>query len=401
MQLTSGHPFWPAKNGFIRVYEPIIQSTTCDVVIVGGGITGALLASALVDAGYDTVLLDCRNCAHGSTAATTALIQYEIDTHLVDLTKRYGANVASTAYRACRAAIDKLQKICQSVEAGDFESKRSFYLASRQADVKPLCDEYEARLGLQLEVEWMNESDLKSCFDFSAKAAILSRVAATVDAYALTHALLHRATTRGAKVYARTNVRSVTEKEQGVEIATDRGPRVNARWAVVSAGYQSLDLLHSKPRVSLHNTFAFATEPIPEFVGWPPDSILWESSRPYFYARTTTDGRAILGGADIPFKSDLIREQLAPKQQAKLEQRWKELFPRIPLEVAMTWSGTFAETPDGLPYIGFPVDQPKTFFSLCYGGNGIVYSVIAAEMLIAALQGQDHECTNIFRFDRA
>ena len=173
MQLTSGHPFWPAKHGFIRVYEPITESTTCDVVIIGGGITGTLLAWASVEAGYDTLLLDCRNCAHGSTAATTALIQYEIDTHLVDLTKKYGAQVASTAYRACRAAIDKLRAICQSVEAGDFERKRSFYLASQRSEIKPLCDEYEARLGLQLEVEWLNQSDLKSYFDFSAEAAIL------------------------------------------------------------------------------------------------------------------------------------------------------------------------------------------------------------------------------------
>ena len=368
--------------------------------MVGGGITGALIASAATMAGYQTIVVDNRNCGRGSTSATTALIQYEIDTHLVDLIKKFGEEAASTSYRACRGAIDKLQAICEDVNAGDFQSTKSYYLASTQRDLKPLREEFEARCRIDLEVEWLSQSELEQIFDAPAKAAILSRVSATIDAFQLTDALLHRAELQGMKVYARTNVEQLMETESGVELQTDRGPTIQAKWAVIAAGYESLPFLHTKPKVSLHNTFAFATERIPNFTGWPADSILWESARPYFYARTTADGRAIFGGADIPFKSPAVRERLAARQQSKLERRWQELFPRIPLEVAVNWSGTFAETPDGLPYIGFPAKQPRTFFALCYGGNGIAYSVIAAEMLIAALQGEPHECAEIFRMER-
>jgi glycine/D-amino acid oxidase-like deaminating enzyme len=195
-------------------------------------------------------------------------------------------------------------------------------------------------------------------------------------------------------------VESISESESGVELATNRGPVLKARWAVVAAGYESLNYLKSKPKVTMHNTFAFATESIPEFAGWPPNSILWESARPYFYARTTRDHRAMFGGADISFRSAEIRERLAARQTTKLERRWRELFPRIPLEIAVTWAGTFAETPDGLPYVGFPASQPRTFFALCYGGNGIIYSAIAGDMLMAALQGERHPCTEIFGFER-
>jgi glycine/D-amino acid oxidase-like deaminating enzyme len=128
--------------------------------------------------------------------------------------------------------------------------------------------------------------------------------------------------------------------------------------------------------------------------------MLWESARPYAYARTTPDGRGILGGEDIRFRNPAARDALIPQKQALLEKRWKELFPRIPLDVASTWTGTFAETQDGLPFIGTPDDQPCLFFALCYGGNGIVFSAIAADMLTAVLHDKTHPCRSIFRFGR-
>ena len=52
---------------------------TSDVVVIGGGITGALAAVHLADAGVKTMVLDERNIGTGSTSASTALLQYEID----------------------------------------------------------------------------------------------------------------------------------------------------------------------------------------------------------------------------------------------------------------------------------------------------------------------------------
>ena len=60
-------------------------SIECDIAIVGAGITGVLVADALVATGKRIVILDSRDVALGSTAATTALLQYEIDTPLTEL----------------------------------------------------------------------------------------------------------------------------------------------------------------------------------------------------------------------------------------------------------------------------------------------------------------------------
>jgi glycine/D-amino acid oxidase-like deaminating enzyme len=185
-----------------------------------------------------------------------------------------------------------------------------------------------------------------------------------------------------------------------VTASTDRGFRVVSKWVVLAAGYESLPWLNRKPRIELTNTFALATEPLIEHSGCLADHLLWETARPYCYVRPADDRRAIIGGEDVPFEDCDLRERCLAEKVARLARRWEQWFPHQPLEIACSWAGTFANTEDGLPYIGFPPDQARSFFALCYGGNGIVYGVVAAELLLAALRGERHPCSKIFRFLR-
>ena len=82
MDLRSGHAFWLIRNGLLNAFPAAEKDLRCDVVVVGGGITGALVAYHLAEAGINTVVLDRRDIGWGSTSASTALLQYEIDTPL-------------------------------------------------------------------------------------------------------------------------------------------------------------------------------------------------------------------------------------------------------------------------------------------------------------------------------
>ena len=88
MDLKSGYPFWAVKNGLMHAFPPLQADLRCDVAIIGGGITGALIADELAAHGHDVAVVDQRDIGWGSTSASTALLQYEIDTHMVDLAKR-------------------------------------------------------------------------------------------------------------------------------------------------------------------------------------------------------------------------------------------------------------------------------------------------------------------------
>lgn len=82
MDLVSTHPFWLLKNGLLHEYSSLQEDACWEVLVLGAGISGALIAHALVKAGRDVLVIDKRDVAGGSTSASTALLQYEIDTHL-------------------------------------------------------------------------------------------------------------------------------------------------------------------------------------------------------------------------------------------------------------------------------------------------------------------------------
>src|ERR1700739_2809036 len=60
------------------------------------------------------------------------------------------------------------------------------------------------------------------------------------------------------------------------------------------------------------------------------------------------------------------------------------------------WAGAFAVTKDGLFYIGTIAERPNTYFALGFGGNGITFSVIAAEILRDLIRGKKNENTLLF-----
>ena len=100
MDLRSGHPFWLLKNGLLADYPSLKHDESCEVAIIGGGITGALVAYYLTKEGVETVLVDKRDIGAGSTAASTALLQYEIDTELHDLIGFGGGGSSGTQLQA-------------------------------------------------------------------------------------------------------------------------------------------------------------------------------------------------------------------------------------------------------------------------------------------------------------
>jgi glycine/D-amino acid oxidase-like deaminating enzyme len=401
MDLTSGCPFWPIKNGLIANYPPLEDDIACDVVVIGGGITGALVAYHLSDAGIDVAVLDKRDMSTGSTAGSTGLLQYEIDTPLYKLIGMVGEDRAVRSYLLCRDSLKKIKRLTKRI--GDpcgFEKQESLYLASTRRDVAGLRKEFAAREKHGLDVAWWDRKRIAAESSLKHEAAIWSKDAAQIDVYRFAQFLLLAAQKKGARLYDRTRVTNRVMKPRGVELVTERGARVRAKKQVIATGYEAQEYLPEKV-TEMASTYALVSEPLAELKGWPGGRLIWETARPYFYLRTTVDGRAIIGGYDEPFRDPKARDALLPAKKAALVRRFRQLFPKITsFESAYAWTGTFGGTKDGLPYIGEHAARPHTYFALGYGGNGITYSVIAAEIIRDLYMGRENRDTEIFRFGR-
>lgn len=389
------------RNGIGDAGNGLEQSLDCDIAVIGAGITGALVVDALVATGQRIVVLDSRDLAQGSTAASTALLQYEIDTPLVELTRLIGAEPAMRSYRACAASFELLEKrMPELLSEASYERRLSVYLATEAAEIAGLQAEVAARRAIGLACEWLDCSALRERFGCRRPGAIVSALGAQLDPFRLTRALFAGAERHGVRRFARVHVDAVEEGADNLVLHTGTGHTVTAGNVVVCAGHEALQFLPMRI-AEIRNTFALVTEPLTARARLSTMPLIWESARPYLYLRGTSDGRLIVGGEDVPFKSASAREILLPRQIRRLADKYQGLFDVELPPVAYSWAGTFAETDDGLPFIGrAPGISPRMHFALCYGGNGITFGVHAGDMVRAAIEGGTHPLDDVFGFER-
>ena len=401
MDLKSGYPWWAIRNGLIQAFPPLEKDLRCDVLVVGGGITGSLIADELSRHGHDVALIEQRDIGWGSTAASTALLQYEIDTHLLELAQRYGNDAAALAYRACADAIPALGEVARGLKDVDFRQMDSLYLASRRRDVPRLMAEGAARRGIGLDARWLDREALRERFDVDAGGALLTRQAARVDPYCLTYGLLKRVRRRGGHVHDRTVLHTLKPGSQGVTAMTEAGATVRARHVVLAMGYASQRWLEQRVARN-RSSYAFITDPIDAgALGRLRNTMVWESARPYLYLRATGDRRLLVGGLDDAIDIPARRDRRVQHKADKLMDQLLHWFPRLDPVPAFSWAGTFAETADGLPFFG-PHDQwgARVHFAMAYGGNGITYSMIGAKLLRARIERRRHALEGLFGFGR-
>ncbi|MCD9095718.1 FAD-binding oxidoreductase [Luteimonas fraxinea] len=401
MDLKSGYPFWAVRNGLMHAFPRLEADVACDVLVIGGGITGALIADELATHGNSVVVVEQRDIAWGSTAASTALLQYEIDTHLVDLAKRYGEDDAAMAYRACGESIDMLGEVARGLRDVDFERADSLYYASRRRDVASLREEYDARRRHGFDIEYLESEPLKAEYMIDAPAALRSKQAAQVDPYRFASRLLARLVKRGAQVFDRTAILRLDARPRDVVATTDNGARIRARHVVIAAGYASQ---HWLPKQVARNrsSYAFVTDPISEAqLGPLTHTLVWETARPYLYMRTTGDRRLLIGGEDDDVDVPARRDARVEKKARVLMKQIAKIRPDLDLTPTFSWAGTFAETEDGLPFFGpHAATGKRVHFAMAYGGNGITYSMLGAGLLRALIERRKHPLAALFSFDR-
>jgi len=400
MDLKSGYPFWAVRHGLGQTRKPLIGEQRCDLLIIGGGITGALFADRFTREGHDVIVVEKRDLGWGSTSASTALLQYEIDTPMVDLAKRYDETQAVAAYRACLEAIDALVERAAALDVEHHESD-SLYLASKKREVPAVSAEYALRLKHGFPVSWLGPSELKSRFGAKAPGGLLSEAGAWVDPYAFALALLDGAVEAGARVHDRTTVAKLEPGERGVVATTGSGCQIRASRVVIASGYESQRWLDKKVADN-RSSYAFATDhDMVEHYPQIAETMVWESARPYFYLRSTGDGRFVAGGEDDAIDLPARRDARVDAKASKIAKRIKRFLPELALNPVWAWGGTFAETFDGLPFFG-PHEQwgARVYFAMAYGGNGITFSQIGTDLLAASLAGREHSLAPLFSFSR-
>ncbi|MEM5473687.1 FAD-dependent oxidoreductase [Hoeflea sp. AS60] len=396
--LRDASPLW-ASTPLISV----ITSKSCalasyDVIIVGGGISGALTAEALADGKRSILVIDRRKPVTGSTMASTAMIQHEIDTPLGDLSRMIGEEAAARAWRRSAASVKALGKRVRALGIScGYQPKQTLYLAGEGGGPRKLSAEFRARQAAGLEVTYLNGASVEEAYSIHRKAGLLSDTSASCNPAQLAAGLLREARQRNVEIVEGVEVTDVAEIGDRVALSTSSGTLLEAGHVIFCTGYEFLKSVANKSH-SIASTWAIATPPSTELPEWLTDTLVWEAADPYLYFRKTRDGRLLAGGED---ENDPEAYHSEAKMKSKPKRIIKKLSDLMGIklpEPEFVWSAGFGVTPTGLPYIDRVPGMNRAFAVMGFGGNGITFSQIASEIIRAEVEGKPDPDSDLFKF---
>jgi glycine/D-amino acid oxidase-like deaminating enzyme len=396
-KLRSGVPVWMAYPRRTPMTRQIERDLSTDILVVGAGISGALIAYSLAREGHRVVVIDRRGLLTGSTPASTALLLFEIDTPLIHLKREIGVRPAERAWLRSKGALDALYKLTRDERINASMSLHpSVYLAGDVLDARGLAKEVSARVRIGLPSQYLDRRELRARFDLSRAAAIVSADSVAADPRALASGFLRRAQQLGARLFAPHEIADIQSGKRGALAVTKDGFTIESRQIVLCTGYELPKIVPTHGH-SIASTWVIATKPQPKHL-WPSECFIWEAKDPYLYVRATIDGRIVCGGEDEEFTDESRRDAKLAAKARTLEKKLAKLLPKVDSRAQFAWTASFGQSDTGLPSIGRIPGYPRCYAVLGYGGNGITFSMLAAQLISASIGKRRDPDAGLFAF---
>lgn len=369
-----------------------------DIIVVGAGISGALVAEALADGKRSIAVIDRRAPVKGSSMASTAMLQHEIDVPLYKMVKSLGEPLANRIWQRSAQAVKDLQNLVSRLNiACDMKAKRTLYLAGDTFGARSLAMEAEARHKAGIEAQLLSQHALQQRFNIDRTSAIESSISASANPAQLTAGLLRAAQSRKTDIIKDTEITDFTSTSDKVVLATADGALLTCQYAIFCTGYEFLDALANKNH-QIMSTWAIATKPHAKLPDWLADYLVWEGSDPYLYFRTTKDGRLLAGGEDESSSDAYLNPDKLKQKSALIAEKIGDLLHCKIGKPQFCWAAAFGNTALSIPMIGEVPAHKNVYSVMGYGGNGITFSKIAADIISGAINNKPDPDADLFPF---
>ena len=358
-----------------RQREALPGDMKTDVAVIGAGMAGILIASALQEAGRQVIVLEAKRIASGQTRNTTAKLTCQHGLLYAKLIQTLGPEKARQYAQANAAALEEYRRIiaARNIDC-DLEQQDAYVYGSNAAKLRK---EAEAAAALGLPATFVEETKLP----FPTAGAV--RFANQAQFHPLK---FFQAISEPLTIYENTSVQSVEENQ----IITTRG-RVQAEQIVFACHYPFVNFPGMYfARMHQERSYVIALENAARMDG------LWIGAEQWAYSFRNYGPLLLLGGGghrcgenSAGGRYDLLRQQAA---------RW---FPGS-REVAH-WSAQDCVTADSVPYIGpYAASRPNWYVATGFQKWGMTSSMVAAMLLRDRICGKENPWAEVFdpgRFD--
>ncbi len=398
MKLHNGDLFWDEtrKNAdFLELNEDF----DIDVLVIGGGMSGALISHELGVRGFRTAVIDKEIPGYGSSDGNTGIIQYHSDDSLPEMIKRFGEKPAVDFYTLSIEAMDKLGEVAKSLpDDTGYKKTESLLLAAKEENVSELKENNETLKRFGFPSEYIDKETLEKDYQIHAYGALKTGKDAELNPFKMVQALHKDNIKRGVNVYKNAPADEIIEDEDGFRILS--GPyTIKAKKLVLATGYAKNVYPVIEQALERNTTYSFVTEKIEEKL-WGEEEMIWDDDDPYVYFRKLEDHRVIAGGRDEKGE-ELSSLENIEQETEKIYEKICEYYPQFEGKITHRWQSVFGESKDGIPFIGQDDHNPNKYYAFGYGGNGTCYSVMASLIISDYLEGKEHPLAYTTKYPRS
>lgn len=376
-----------------HAYATLPLPRAADVLVVGGGIVGLVVALALAEAGRAPLVVERAQVLAGASGRNGGLLLPGTAELYLDLARRWGRTQARALWAMSTRGAAQLVEWLSTYDVDClWRPEGGLHVALDEAEQGQLLDNQVALVDDGFDATWLDRAALSGFSDLPLPATVPGALylpgGGPLHSGRLVTGLARAAQRRGTRISEGVAVRALSLEAEGLRVTTDQGA-LTAKAVVLAANawvgqvWPALGALVLPVRGQVQ-----VTEPL---AGGGLRGA-WYLHHGYEYFQQLPDGRVVLGGMRWA-AADREEGQDSPAVNAALHERltdwFGELFPAwAPLPVAGRWAGIMAFTADRLPLIG-PLDESgRLWVAAGFNGHGLPFAPLAAEIVAAGLAGR-------------
>ena len=393
MEYIKGKPYFCTCENQIKAYPYLKNNIKCDILIIGGGIDGAI-ANYYLSQQYNVCLVDKSRLGYGCTACATALLEYQLDDFASDLTKYMSAQDIVAAYKMGLSSISRLQTLINTLGNNCMFTKRPTFLYTNSIlNKNKLQEEYDFRKKHGFNCTLYTKQN--NPFTFPIQMGIYcADGGAELNPYLFTKQMIENSKNQN-QIFENTHIANLVKQTNGYLAITNFGEEIVCKKVLVATGF-NWELLHKDNLCERFISYSIVTQPIKNF-SWYNNALIHDCNKQYHYLRLLPDNRIIYGGEDTKFTGQTISDAKANKKYDKLVKDLFKLFPNLAnTKIDYKFCGAFGTTNNNMGLIGTsPTDNNLLYFISC-GANGIINAISGIDIILDILQNKQNSLAKIF-----
>ena len=389
--------FWLEKNNIKNIYPYLSRNVNCNVLIVGGGICGAITAYFLAKEGFKVVIIEKNIIGHNNTSFSSACVTEFMDDFYMKIPKE-NDNLKRKLCDLKKQANTLLDEILVNMNKGEYLSRKEHYIVTPKMFQKSgFQSECNFREKMGEKAIFFANSDL---FDTSSGIQIKDN-SAILDSYDFTSRLFeYLASFPNVSIYENTEMQDIYSNYEGVVITTQNDFLIKSDSMILTSDTKNIPL-NSLPNVERYKRFSMTvkTDLNKDFSAKIINDIP-------IYIRGERNGNIVISGLDTKYIFKMESDKYLDSIKAENLRKFKYVLKRSLKDVNIDensikiYAGDIMATKDNLPIISEIDKLPNCYLNLGVGSTSIANFLIGGDTLKDAIKGYYKKDMNIFKMNR-